>query len=158
MAPREGLRALANRGASGIDGLVSTALGIAAGGPGPTVALLGDLSFLYDLGTVAWNARRGLDATVVVVRNGGGELFSQLPQAELPERELFVTPHGADLAALSLATGAGHRLVEHADAVGPALTDAVRDGGIQVVEVAVDAAGAGALRAGMGAALAAAVG
>ncbi len=89
---------------------------------------------------MAWNARRGIDLTLVVVRNGGGEIFSLLPHVKLPEhRELFVTPHEADIGALTRAAGAGHTLVESAADLQPAL-DAASTGGLHVVEVAVDPA------------------
>jgi 2-succinyl-5-enolpyruvyl-6-hydroxy-3-cyclohexene-1-carboxylate synthase len=135
------VRVIGNRGASGIDGLVATTLGVAAAADRPTVALLGDLSFLYDAGTLLWSSRLGIDAVFVVAANGGGQIFSMLDQHDLPEREgLFITPHPASIAAVCAAAHAGHALVTRAGDLAAALERAVRAGGVQVVEVALDAA------------------
>ena len=141
MRPRRNLTVMGNRGASGIDGLVSTALGISVARPGPVVALVGDLSFLHDAGSVLWNATREVDLIVVVVRNGGGHVFSLLAQRELPEhRDLFVTPHTVDIGGVCAAAGAGYERVERASELLPALDRAAGAGrGIRVVDVTVDA-------------------
>jgi 2-succinyl-5-enolpyruvyl-6-hydroxy-3-cyclohexene-1-carboxylate synthase len=143
MAPREGLRIVANRGASGIDGLVSTAMGIASARTGPTFALLGDLSLLYDAGALLWGGERFEPAlTIVVPNNGGGQIFSTLGQQELPEseRRLFTTPHSLDLGAICAAAGVGRALVEDVWAFQGALRHAESRGGLQVIEVAIDPA------------------
>jgi 2-succinyl-5-enolpyruvyl-6-hydroxy-3-cyclohexene-1-carboxylate synthase len=138
--PSDLLRVIGNRGASGIDGLVSTTLGAAAGTSGPTVALLGDLSFLYDAGALLWSSRLGVDAVFVVLANGGGQIFSMLDQAALPEfDELFLTPHPASIASVCAAAAAGHSLVQRAGDLTGALERAIRAGGVQVVEVEIDA-------------------
>lgn len=86
------LRFISNRGANGIDGVNSTALGVAAAGGGPTVLVIGDLSFYHDL-TGLWAARRhGLDLTVVLINNNGGGIFHYLPQAA--HEDIFETWFG----------------------------------------------------------------
>ena len=135
----------ANRGANGIDGIVSSALGVAAAsGRAGAVALLGDLAFLHDAGGLLGAGDRGVSCTFVVLDNGGGGIFSFLPQATaLPaERfeQLFGTPQRADLVALAGAHGIGSTVVERADEVLPAVEAARAAGDVRVVIVRTDRA------------------
>lgn len=106
-------RVLANRGANGIDGVTSTALGVATGSPaGSVTALVGDLSFLHDLSALVWQRDCAPPAaTMVVVDNAGGGIFSFLPQAgALPParfEKLFGTPQSVDIVAVVRAFGFG---------------------------------------------------
>jgi 2-succinyl-5-enolpyruvyl-6-hydroxy-3-cyclohexene-1-carboxylate synthase len=140
MAPRAPLRVLANRGASGIDGLVATTFGVAAASrPNPIYALLGDLTVLHDVGTLVWSGRTALGATLVVPNNRGGRIFSVLPQGTLPEHErLFATPHDIDLGAVAAAAGVAHERVEHAGELVPAIIEASGPATIRLIEVAID--------------------
>lgn len=93
-----------NRGASGIDGITSTALGLATRHDGPVVLYTGDIALLHDLGALYGAHRVGVHLTVVCVDNDGGGIFSMLPIAsrgdEVDFETLFRTPHGIDLATL----------------------------------------------------------
>ena len=138
--PRPGLRVLANRGVAGIDGTVSTALGAALAHGAPTLALLGDLTFLHDAnGLVLGPCEPRPDLTFVVVNNDGGAIFGLLEQGapghEAAFERVFGTPHGVDLGALCSATRTPYVLAATRDELRAAL--AVIEG-VRVVEVRTD--------------------
>ena len=103
---RTDVETFANRGLAGIDGNISTALGIASQRES-TVALLGDLSFLHDItGLVGVVGQARINLRIVIVNNDGGGIFSTLPQNGAPGfEEIFGTPHGLDLAVISASFG-----------------------------------------------------
>jgi 2-succinyl-5-enolpyruvyl-6-hydroxy-3-cyclohexene-1-carboxylate synthase len=118
----------ANRGASGIDGLVSTGLGIAAAAPTtPTVLLLGDLSLYHDMNGLWALKRHGIRATVVVCDNNGGGVFNFLPQAQHTDvfEEIFATPLGLDFAQVARLYGLVYSPVTDRSGLEPAIADAL---------------------------------
>ena len=135
MQPRRDLAIFANRGANGIDGFVSTALGIARTRGGSTIACCGDLCFLHDTNGLL-GAADAPPVTYVVVDNDGGAIFSYLPQHALPEFEqLFATPQRVDLVAVARAHGiAAERVASVAD-----LTDPLRSESVTTRVLVVDA-------------------
>jgi 2-succinyl-5-enolpyruvyl-6-hydroxy-3-cyclohexene-1-carboxylate synthase len=135
--PRRGVRIMGNRGASGIDGLVSTSIGAALAHSGPSFALLGDLAFLHDQnGLILGPGEARPDLAIVVVNNAGGGIFSLLPQAALtdPFERVFGTPHGVDLAHVAAAHGLPYTLLE---SMGE-LPKALRGEGLRIVEARTD--------------------
>ena len=149
LAPRAGLRILASRGASGIDGLVSSAIGASlawqSAGGGPAVALLGDLAVLHDSpGLMIGPDEPRPDLCLLVVGNDGGGIFSTLEQAAFPAQfeRIFGTPHGTDLRLIAQAAGLAYtRLERHED-----LAAVLRGRGLRVAEVRTDRAAGAALR------------
>jgi 2-succinyl-5-enolpyruvyl-6-hydroxy-3-cyclohexene-1-carboxylate synthase len=136
----DGPRVLSNRGANGIDGVVSTAFGVAAGATGPVVALLGDVALAHDVGGLLAARRLGLAPTIVVLNNGGGGIFDFLPvsgETDLYEHHV-ATPTELDLAQVARTFGLHHELVTAPNALVAALG---RTGTARLVEVRTDRAG-----------------
>jgi 2-succinyl-5-enolpyruvyl-6-hydroxy-3-cyclohexene-1-carboxylate synthase len=132
------IRFLANRGANGIDGVVSSALGAAAVA-GPLVLVVGDLSFYHDMNGLMAARLHGLDATIILLNNDGGGIFSFLPQhEELDFEKLFGTPHGLDFRPAVEMYGGRFERVSGWDAFRLAIRDAVGSPGLSVIEVPTD--------------------
>lgn len=127
------LRVFASRGANGIDGVIATAIGVAAATGRPTGLLIGDVAFVHDASSLAGLSRRGLDLRIVVTDNDGGGIFHHLPQKTALDPDLFETlfgtPHGSDTAVIGQAFGIDSTTAENLSElhtrlrnVGPSIT------------------------------------
>ena len=150
------LRVYANRGASGIDGIVSTVAGIAAASDGssPIVAVVGDVAFYHDMNGLLVVAEHQLDIVFVVINNDGGGIFHMLPIREHePEfTRYFATPHGLDFRHAAELYGIPYRRVDRvsgagwrvdgaagaANDIGEALEEVLAGTGPRILEVLSD--------------------
>jgi 2-succinyl-5-enolpyruvyl-6-hydroxy-3-cyclohexene-1-carboxylate synthase len=139
--PRSGaVTVLGNRGASGIDGITSTALGAGAATDGPLTLLTGDLAYYHDGNGLLAVERCDVDVTVVLVNNDGGGIFHMLPieEFEPPFTEGFVTPHGLDFEPTAEQYGLSHDRVDPSS-FPETYRETVRAPGSAVLEVVFDA-------------------
>jgi 2-succinyl-5-enolpyruvyl-6-hydroxy-3-cyclohexene-1-carboxylate synthase len=140
------LRVLANRGANGIDGVISTALGAAAAmkeqGGGKLVLVIGDIAFYHDMNGLLAGKLHGLDATIVVLNNDGGGIFSFLPQAAHPEHfeQLFGTPHGLEFSAAAELYGARYHRAKSWQSFREGVSAGIGGQGLHIVEMRTDRA------------------
>ena len=126
-----------NRGANGIDGVISTALGVAAISDTPTYLVLGDLSFIHDLNSLVLAKMHKLDLMIVVVNNDGGGIFSFLPQASAARRfeELFGTPHGLNFAGIVEMAGGVYRQARTTSEMKEGFLQLREQKGLRVLEI-----------------------
>ena len=140
------IRVLANRGANGIDGVVSSALGAAAAaremGGGPLVLVIGDLALYHDMNGLLAAGLHALDATVVVLNNDGGGIFSFLPQAshEAHFEQLFGTPHGLEFAPVAALYGARYHRAHDGESLRRGVAAGVSGRGLHIVELRTERA------------------
>jgi 2-succinyl-5-enolpyruvyl-6-hydroxy-3-cyclohexene-1-carboxylate synthase len=139
------VRVFCNRGASGIDGTISSALGVAAAEPDkPTVLIIGDLAFYHDMNALLAAKRNGIkNFVIVLLNNNGGQIFRRLPinQPEFePEfTELFITPHGMTFEHTAAQFGFAYARADDRDGFRAAFAAALASGEPSIVEVVTDA-------------------
>lgn len=137
------LQIFGNRGASGIDGITSTALGIAAASDEPLVLITGDITFYHDMNGLLAIRQHGLhNVTIVLLNNDGGSIFRRLPVAkfEPPFTPLFLTPHGLDFSKVAELYGIGYRQAYNICDFLHHLTAAVTGEQATMIEVQTDGA------------------
>jgi 2-succinyl-5-enolpyruvyl-6-hydroxy-3-cyclohexene-1-carboxylate synthase len=132
------IRFLSNRGANGIDGVVSSAVGAAMASDGPTVLLTGELALLHDLSGLVTRRRLDVPLTIICVNNGGGGIFDFLPVADSAEpdsyEELIATPHDIPLETVAELGGLDHVTASTPDEIRAAVRENV------LIEVRTDRA------------------
>ena len=138
-----GRRWVANRGANGIDGVVSTALGVSLEATGPCYLLIGDLSFYHDMNGLLAARLHGLALTIIVINNNGGGIFSFLPQATQVPAEMFEalygTPIDLDVQAVANLWGATYHRATNPEELRAAIIGGDAPG-VKIVEVRTDRA------------------
>ncbi len=135
------IHVFSNRGASGIDGIIASALGVAAGGEHVTL-LIGDLAFYHDLNSLLIIQKYDLKLTIILINNDGGGIFQRLPIAEYEPQftELFLTPHGLEFGPAAELFGLAYRQVETPQAYQEEITSALAKQAAVLIEVRGDAA------------------
>jgi len=134
--------AYANRGASGIDGNVSTALGIGAARKGsPLVAVLGDITLYHDMNGLLALQRCGVPATIVLLNNEGGGIFHRLPARAFEPHfsDFFITAHGLDFARVAALYGLSYVRADDRATFRQAFAEAVGGPGSTLIEARTDA-------------------
>ena len=142
-APRATLMPVyCNRGASGIDGTISSALGVAASSGQRITLVLGDLAFYHDLNALLALRRCGLQAIIVVLNNNGGGIFRRLPVAKFEPTftDLFVTPHGLEFSGAAALFGLHYQLIVEIREFKAAFHAALAGYENQLIEVQTDSA------------------
>jgi len=136
-----GYTVLGNRGASGIDGVVSTALGAGSATADHLTLVIGDLAYYHDSNGLLSALRCGVDATIVVIDNDGGGIFHRLPieSFEPPFTEAFKTPHGLDFEPTADLYGLDYVAVEDRESFRDAYAESVASDGTDVIDVRTDA-------------------
>lgn len=130
---------MSQRGASGIDGPIAASAGAAVVWPGPVVLVLGDVSFVHDVGALVLARECSSPLVIVVVNNDGGRLFEELPVARAWGRRAstWTTPHGLALASIARSFGLSAASARDSDELRAVLATALTRGGATVVEVVV---------------------
>lgn len=130
-------RLMGNRGASGIDGVVSTSLGVGAARKTPIVAVVGDLSFFHDMTGLLMTKHPDINATIIVINNDGGGIFSFLPQAKHGNHfeDVYGTPHGLTFGSVAELYGLEYTRVSGWGEFGEAVGRGVGTKGTSIIEV-----------------------
>ncbi|QUH30463.1 2-succinyl-5-enolpyruvyl-6-hydroxy-3-cyclohexene-1-carboxylic-acid synthase [Vallitalea guaymasensis] len=135
---KKNIKILCNRGANGIDGIVSSALGVAQVADN-TVLLIGDLSFYHDLNGLLVSQMEGADIVIVLINNGGGGIFRYLPQSQERNFEyLFLTKHGIDFSGLATLYNINYRLINDYEDFEISFKKAIESKGVNLLEVMID--------------------
>ncbi len=134
------IKVLANKGANGIDGTISSALGSAIQSANPTVLICGDIAFYHDLNSLFTAQKYQIDLTIILLNNDGGGIFHYLAIAQHnpPFQEFFSTPHGLDFGKLVGAFGCGYRLVTNQQELEQEIQQIPERRGIKVLEIKID--------------------
>ena len=131
---------LGNRGASGIDGITSTALGAGSGTDDPLVLVTGDLAYYHDMNGLLAVGRCDVDATIVLVNNDGGGIFHKLPieSFDPPFTQQFRTPHGLDFEPTSALYDLDYERVDGPESLAGAVRSSTASEGTQLIECQFD--------------------
>ncbi|MEA1065538.1 2-succinyl-5-enolpyruvyl-6-hydroxy-3-cyclohexene-1-carboxylic-acid synthase [Erwinia sp. HR93] len=133
----QGYPVWSNRGASGIDGLISTAAGVQRARPCPTLAVVGDLSALYDLNSLALLRQAPAAFVLLVINNNGGQIFSMLPTPESARERFYCMPQNVEFAHAAQMFGLHYNAAESWPELERALSTAWQRPGASVVELKV---------------------